>query len=178
MSKEKKCCCVLLSQMRWKLGFAKIMLGGPLISKDLKQKWVSASQLAKAQGYIAQAGVQWGQRKWWVSTVLASLLTPPYSAPLSHLWYLEAFFVHFWNIVNVLYCFSKRGKKWLRIESRCGTFWVYFLSALTTAFTVHGEDIWLIPSPESHDQFSSLLVWTLGDPKEITSSCCAFLPYL
>lgn len=65
--KGKKCCCVLSSQMRWKVGFAKFTLQGRSIqnpiSKDIKQKWVSASQLAKVQGSIAQAGVQWGQRK-------------------------------------------------------------------------------------------------------------------
>lgn len=69
------------------------------------------------------------------------------------------FFVHFWDIVNVLYCFlQKRKKNKLIIESKCGAFWVYFLTALTAASTVCHEDVWFIPSPESHDKFSTLCV--------------------
>lgn len=69
------------------MGFAKVTLRGhsaqnPL-SKELQQKWVSASQLLKTQGSKAQEGAQRGLGKGLVSTVLSSLLVPQCSAPQS-----------------------------------------------------------------------------------------------
>lgn len=148
------------------------------ISKDLKQKWVSASQLAEAQGSMAQAGPQWGQRKWRVSTMLASLLTPLYSAPQSHWWYLEAF-LSTSRILWMYYIVSSKEVKndWeFNPDVAFPGFISWMLLPLLLLSCV--KDVWLISSPESRDQFSSLLVWTSGHPKEITSSCCPLLPCL
>lgn len=135
------------------MGFAKFVLGEPFNVKSYfkipEAEREFALELEKVQGSIAQAGVQEGQKKWWVSTVLASLVTPPEAAPQSCFCCLEPFFLgggrgggsHFWDILNVPFI-SKEEKK-LKIESISDTLWVIFFGALITAFIVHDEDVWL-----------------------------------
>lgn len=101
------------------MGFAKFVLGEPFNVKSYfkipEAETDFALELEKVQGSIAQAGVQEGQKKWWVSTVLASLVTPPEAAPQSCFCCLERFFFFGGGVPFLGYSectiYFKRGKK-------------------------------------------------------------------
>lgn len=100
------------------MGFAKFLLGEPFgVKSHFKRPETEmgfALELGKVQGSIAEAGVQGGQEKWWVSTVV----TAQEAAPQSCFWHLGPFLGYSeWTVI------FKREKKMI-IESIRGALWV------------------------------------------------------